>query len=138
VVKLDTSALHRCLSHRAVRSSAALRGTTGIEDLETVARLVQWHVGMPEDDRVRFGKAGSKTIETALRGAGVVDHTQDYVLELQGDRLGQLAAELSTVDVAVDRGHGPELTQVGEHRWVAEIAGVDDQVGASKGVEARL
>jgi hypothetical protein len=59
-----------------------------------------------EDDRVRVREAGPETV--------------------QGERLRQLAAKSRAVDVAVDGGHRPELAQLGEHRWLAEVAGVDD------------
>jgi hypothetical protein len=38
----------------------------------------------------------------------------------------------------VDGGHWPELTQVGEDGRLAEVAGVDDQVGGAEKVETRL
>ena len=93
---------------------------------------------MAEDDRVRVGEAGPKPLEAPPGGAGVVDHTQDYVPELQADRFGQLPPELGAVDIAVDRGDRAQLTQVGEHRRAAEVAGVDDQVGRAQGLEARI
>jgi hypothetical protein len=67
-----------------------------------------------------------------------VSHTQNYVLKLERDRLGQLAAELGAVDVAVDGGHRRKLTENVEHGWPAEVAGVDDQVCRSQGGETRL
>jgi hypothetical protein len=137
-VKLDASPLHRRLTHRAVRSATALGRAAGIEDLEAVALLVQRHVGVTEDDRVGVREPGAQPLQAPPRGAGVVDHTQNYVLELEGDRLGQGAAKFGGIDVAVDGGHWPELTQVGEDGRLAEVAGVDDQVGGAEKVETRL
>jgi hypothetical protein len=135
VAKLDVSPLHSRLSHRSAGGAAALGGTAGIEDPEAVALLVQRHVGVAEDDDVGLGEPGSQALQAALRRACVVDHTQNYVLELERDLLGQLAAKLRTVDVAVNGGDGSQLTQVHEHGWSAEVSRVDDQVRRQQGVQ---
>jgi hypothetical protein len=93
---------------------------------------------MTEDDRVGVGEPSSEPVEAALRGAGVVDHTQDYVLELEGDRLWELAAKLGGVDVAVDGRHGSELSQIGEDGRLDEIACVDDQVRCPQDLDAAV
>ena len=87
---------------------------------------------MTEDDGVRVGKAGAEALQAALGGTGIVDQRQGDALELHGESLGQLPAKLGAVHVAVDGGDGAQLTQLGEHRRVAKVAGVDDQIGRAK------
>jgi hypothetical protein len=138
VVEFDASARNGALAHGALWRSPALRRAARVEDLEAIALLVERHMGVAEDHRVRVGESQTQPLETALRRTGVVDHTQNYVLQLQRDRLRELAAEPGTVDVAVNRGDRPELAQVGEDRRFAEVAGVDDQVGTAQDLETAI
>ena len=117
---------------------AALRGAAGIEDLEAIPLLVQGQMGMSEDNRVRIGESRSEPLQAALGGTGVMDHAEDDLFQLERERLGEVAAELGAVDVAMNGGDGPYFAQLGQHRGVAEVAGVDDQVGGVQGVQATI
>jgi hypothetical protein len=63
-------------------------------------------VGMAEDDRVRVGESRSESLQATPGGAGVMDHTEDDLFQLERERLGEVAAEPGAVDVAVDSGDG--------------------------------
>jgi len=93
---------------------------------------------MAEDHGVGIGEACAEPLQTPFGGACVVNHTQDYVFQLQGDRFGQLLSQLQAVDVAVDRDQRPELSQLGEDLRGAEVAGVDDQVSGAQPPQALL
>src|SRR3954447_2224180 len=93
---------------------------------------------MAEDDGVGFGEASAHSFQASLRGACVVDHSQYYAVEFQADAFGKLLAKLCTVDVAVNGRHGAQLAEIVEHRVLAEVAGMDDQVGGAEPIEARL
>src|SRR5512147_2828750 len=138
VVELDPAVADRRLPHRPPGGAAPLGWTPGIEDLESVTFLVQRHVRVAEDHGVRIRKAGPQALEAPLGGAGVVDHGEGRPAELQRERLGELAPQLRAVDVAVHRGHRAQLAKLGEHRRIAEVAGVDDQVRDAQGIEAGL
>src|SRR3954454_707626 len=93
---------------------------------------------MAEDDGVGFGEASAHWPQASLRGAGVVNPSQYYAVDFQADAFGKLLAKLGTVDVAVNGRHGAQVAEVVEHRVLAEVTGMDDQVGRAEQIEARL
>src|SRR4051812_27915192 len=87
---------------------------------------------------MRFGEAGAQALQTAPGGARIVNHTQYYALELEGDAFREFVSELGAVDIAVNRCDGAQPPKILEHRRPAEVTGVDDQVRRAEQVEARL
>src|SRR5512139_1517405 len=138
VAELDPAVAHRRLPHRATGGASPLGGAAGIEDLESVTFLVQRQVRVAEDHGVRIREAGPQALEAPPGRAGVMDYGEGRPAEVQRERLGELAPQLGAVDVAVHRSHRAQLAKLGEHRRVAEVAGVDDQVRAAQGIEAGL
>jgi hypothetical protein len=136
VVKLDGPMRDLGPSDRAIGRPAPLGRAAGIEDLEAVALLVQRHVGVTEDHGVRVREASAKALQSSLRRTGVVDHREGGAVEVQGERLGELAPQLRAVDVAVNRGDRGQLAQLGQRGDFAEVTGVDDQIGGPEDRDA--
>jgi hypothetical protein len=95
-------------------------------------------VRMAEDDCVCVREPSPQPLQAPLRRPRVVDHGEDDVLQLEGEGLRQLVAQLLAVDVPVDRGDGAEGAEISEHRALAEVAGVDDQVRGAEDIETGI
>src|SRR5829696_2077526 len=138
VAALDPALHDARHAHRTARRAPALGWAARIEDLEALALLVQRHVGVAKDDGVRIREADPHPVQTALGRSGVMDHPERRSVEIQRQRLGQLAPQLRAVDVAVDRDDRPELPELCEHGRLAEVAGVDGQVGGAHRIDTWL
>ena len=125
--------------HCVKRAAAALGRRARVEEPDAVVALGEREVGMAEDHRVAARKAPEEPPLAAGGRPRDVHQSDPRAAGLDDELRRQERLERGLVGVAANRVHGrPERAQIGEEGRRGEIAGVDDQVGGDKALDAGL
>lgn len=116
--------------HRVCRSTAALRGATGVQDPQVPGPRHLGKMRVAVNDGVASRKRRGEPLASTSTRAGSVKHPDPRAGDLEDTPLGQDGKEFGAIHVPghrFDRRQGLKLL---EHRRSNDVAGVEDQIRA--------
>ncbi len=93
---------------------------------------------VPVRDDVAARESAPQALVPSMTRPRVVNEADPEAFSLDDAARRQLAPESRVVHVPVNRLHGAELSQLGEHRGGREVAHVDDEIGGVEQAQARV
>jgi hypothetical protein len=138
-LRLEPAGVYVDQEHRAGRRAPPLSGAAGIEDPDAAHALDLRDVGVSVDDGVGARKTSRQACLASGSRAGRVQHPDPHMLDLDDAALGQKAAQLRLVGIAVDCDkRRAKRLQLLERRDARDIAGVEDEIRGAQKLEAAI